>query len=193
MNTPKDVRRELAPGIIAYSGVLDRKTCDALIAKHEAEKTKLTEVPIYGEKKGYGYTRDCTTVFVNQISQWKHEKDLLIEAVRPYIVDYNARYSIAKGIYDTGFEFVKYDAGKICNLHVDINENRLSVFASMSLCLNDTDGGELVFPEHKLTIPMEAGAAFFFPASFAYPHYTNPAKGPRYVVITFFRYQKGRL
>jgi hypothetical protein len=63
----------------------------------------------------------------------------------------------------------------------------------MSLALNNCEGGELVFPEQKLAIPMEAGSAFFFPSTYSYPHFTNPAKGPRYVVITFFRYEKGRL
>jgi hypothetical protein len=193
MSDPKDVRKEIAPGIVSYSGVISPKLCEGFIKRHEDEKLKLQEIVQKDQQRGIGNYRECTTVFVNQLPKWNHEKNLLIEAVRPYIIDYNNRFAIALGISDTGFEFVRYAPGQVCNPHRDGGENQASVFGSMSLFMNTIEGGELVFPEQEIEVKPEAGTALFFPASYAYPHFTKPSKQDRYVIVTFFRYQKGRL
>jgi hypothetical protein len=193
MSEPKDVRKEIGPGIISYSGVLNENQCDAMIKRHNSEKLKIQEVPIHDGNRGVGNYRECTTVFVNQLPKWKFEKDLLIEAIRPYILDYNSRFAISKGISDTGFEFVKYTAGQVCKMHRDGGANQLAFFGSLILFLNTLNDGELCFPEQKVEVKPEAGTALFFPASYIYPHFTKPSKQDRYVIVTFFRYQKGRL
>lgn len=186
------VRQELGSGIVVYPNVIDDKLCKNLMKRFDRERLKIPELPNRDRQRGLGNYRECTTVFVNQLPKWQTEKDFLIEAIRPYVLNWNDRFKISLGIKDSGFELVRYEVGQICHTHCDGGMDQMSTFGSMVMFLNKVEGGELIFPEQKITIAPEAGKAAFFPASFAFPHFTNPALQPRYALVTFFRYDKGR-
>jgi hypothetical protein len=54
-------------------------------------------------------------------------------------------------------------------------------------------GGELVFPNQGYKVKPKKGSVLVFPASFAYPHYTNPTKEDRFVAVTWLAFENFRL
>lgn len=193
MKDPNTLFEDLGNGIITFKDVLDLSKCQELIAQFDKENVKVNESPVVDEARNVGNYRECSTVFMNRLPKWHPQKDAMIESIKPFVLHYNHIFQITKAFADTGFEFVKYEPGKVCQIHCDGGQSQMSIFGSMVLFLNTIPGGELYFPTQKIKVAAEAGKMVMFPASYAYPHLTTPSTESRYVIVSFFRYTNGKV
>jgi hypothetical protein len=88
---------------------------------------------------------------------------------------------------------VRYDPnGDHFAIHAD-NWNSGSSLRQVSfiLYLNDVqEGGETVFPTHDMKVAPREGRALMFPASFIFPHLSDPPKSnPKYAIVTWFCFE----
>ena len=83
----------------------------------------------------------------------------------------------------------KYKEGEgFYKRHIDINMNEHILRAFVMLFyLNDVEkGGELVLPNHNITIKPKKGLAVAFPSGWTWEHEVNPViKGDRYIMRSF--------
>ncbi len=96
---------------------------------------------------------------------------------------------------DSGYEYHIYNPGDVCKPHVDSEipaiETGKSLLRYASVVLHlDTieEGGELVFPEQKVTIKTEEGKIVAFPPYGTHPHYVTSSVKPREIIMTWFIY-----
>ncbi len=90
---------------------------------------------------------------------------------------------------DDGFIFAHYRPGDDLKLHVDgqsseKGRNGLRL-VTVLFFLNDTQGGELVFPMQERVIQPKQGSAVVFPVGFTHPHFVEACQSDRFIVQTW--------
>ena len=100
---------------------------------------------------------------------------------------YAQYYGIEEQVqFREGFNLLRYQTGQEYNAHYDGGTNTGRVISPI-LYLNDNyEGGELEFPNQKITIKPDAGDYLIFPANFAFTHIAHPVKtGTKYAIVTW--------
>jgi len=114
----------------------------------------------------------------------KYIYDLLVDAISVSYKNYSKLNNITLNSVKPSM-ICKYHEGRFMGPHVDNSPN---AFISGVLYLNDYyEGGELEFPNHRLSIKPEAGSMIIFPSTYPYIHDPKPAYGSeRYICPVFW-------
>jgi predicted 2-oxoglutarate/Fe(II)-dependent dioxygenase YbiX len=112
------------------------------------------------------------------------------------------KYMPTLEVGDSGYEYHRYKPGNICVQHVDgefghrvgdLGNSSITTlrFASVILHLTtNTEGGDIVFPEQEKRFSTEAGKLLVFPPYSWFPHYTEPAKKDREIIVSWLLYDR---
>lgn len=152
-------------------------------------------------KKKYNSNAFITEFYISgdEDAVWKEiEKDIVIR-MKPVIKDYlsfNSECSVDSYYFrHAAFlhqkEFFQVPAH--CDDEVDFigDEELIRNFTIIIYLNNNFDGGEIVFPLQGYSVKPEPGLVVIFPASFMYPHLTNPSIGSdRYALRLSYYFKK---
>lgn len=169
-----------------YPGVLTADDCQAWINKF-AKDTRVSPDP----QPDYSSRHYLN---LSEQSDWLPEVTRLLEVTNDLAEDFFSRpegleeTAVADWI-DDGFIMSHYRSGDDLALHVD-GQNAEFPFNGLRLAtvvffLNQSTGGELVFPLQGISIRPQVGKAVVFPPDYSYPHKVNQVQDNRFIVQTW--------
>ena len=180
-----------------YENVLDKQSCDEMIAlfeankdQHEPHKNEIMNFKQINLIDHIGtwkpYVDKLSTCFSNALKQYQEECDIHTPIMWPEKYAYEQfrmkRYEPNEGIFDT---------------HVDVRDYKSAIrFLVFFLYLNDAESddrqdGATEFPTLGLMSPRKAGSILMFPPLWTYPHAgLMPTSNPKYIVGSYLHYLK---
>lgn len=173
--------------IKVYDDILDKETCDSIIAKYEqsVEHEKVSS-DIYKFEQ----------LNIIKLDEWKDISEMLA----------GLSYSAATAYFNDievpiipqleGFEEIRikrYRPGENerFDVHVDVGDYRTAKRFLVIFCyLNDVEeGGETSFPTLGIDIKPKAGRVLMFPPMWMFPHEAKmPVSSNKYIVGTYLHY-----
>lgn len=192
-------RIELGPKIYSYPNFLTQEEIDFIYSRaanapqEEWDSEYDKEMEKTAEEQGY-VTQEEKEYFFNNINKknlfWKN-KILTIKNTEMCLAINDRFFDIWKAKdYELGFpEKIQrqYVNGEPLKVHYDAVHNN-KVLEAVVIYINDNyEGGELVFPQHNLSIKPKAGTMITFPGTSDYEHGTNvvTAGSDRFVIAVF--------
>lgn len=190
-------KKVLAPGIIEYLTPEDSaQTIDGLTRNMCFKLWQPAEVLDADRKPTVDYSaRNCYVRFINADALSCHPADpanriysSLESGIAPIIADYRQQYNIGP-LESRSWSLLRYEKMNAFHTHAD-DCAEFPRIVSVSYFMNDDfDGGELVFPDHDITIKPKPGKFVLFSSSFAYLHRVSPVvRGNRQVAVRWYNY-----
>jgi len=180
MNCEPQINPE-AKEVAVYRGVLPENLCNHLIQKLEevdtylpTNKAKLKAVNLEEHPEDQfivkNFVEICATKYLQQFDKKLTGKDL---------------------VFDSMF-VARYNTGDAFPLHHDFLSG--NIFTVMVILNSDYGGGNLVFPNHNITIKGETGDIIIFPTLFTYPHeVTEITEGCRNAIFVRLGYDTQKM
>lgn len=101
------------------------------------------------------------------------------------VTEYKERFGIPLR-FDNGWAVNRYEISQEYVPHYDWAPLEDRVVSVVVMANTPTSGGELIFPDHDLTVPAAAGTVVVFPSSFPYRHASMPVKeGTKYSIVSW--------
>lgn len=190
--------KELAPGIVVYSNVLnDGVNLPSMIE----EAVEYKAVAWLSASVSGGTNKDVrdtdTMVIPSYMPETPQESprdffnksmlDIINSIFKPAVNEYMANYGISYQDFET-FSILKYGVGQKFTNHVDDHPNyhrRVSMVYYMN---EDYQGGEISFPRFDLTYKPKADELLLFPSGYTYNHSVSPvSSGVRYAIVGWIK------
>jgi len=190
--------KELAPGIVVYSNVLnDGINLPSMIE----EAVEYKAVSWLSASVSGGTNKDVrdtdTMVIPSYMPETPQESprdffnksmlDIINSIFKPAVNEYMANYGISYQDFET-FSILKYGVGQKFTNHVDDHPNyhrRVSMVYYMN---EDYQGGEISFPRFELTYKPKADELLLFPSGYTYNHSVYPVtSGVRYAIVGWIK------
>lgn len=195
-------KKELAPGIVVYSDVIEDKILPKdieegmLSAKIKWDQAKVTD------NNGIDVDtkiRDAMAIYVPYKDQtvpdfltikdafYSSLSNAFLDSFSKLEKDYMEEYCFKTVSHDE-YGILKYGLGQHVTNHIDddqINHRRLS---SVYYVNDDYEGGEIIFPRFNIMYKPQANELLLFPSTYVYNHTVLPVKnGTRYAVVSWMR------
>jgi Rps23 Pro-64 3,4-dihydroxylase Tpa1-like proline 4-hydroxylase len=190
--------KELAPGIVVYSNVLnDGVNLPSMIE----EAVEYKAVAWLSASVSGGTNKDVrdtdTMVIPSYMPETPQESprdffnksmlDIINSIFKPAVNEYMANYGISYQEFET-FSILKYGVGQKFTNHIDDHPNyhrRVSMVYYMN---EDYQGGEISFPRFDLTYKPKADELLLFPSGYTYNHSVSPvSSGVRYAIVGWIK------
>ncbi len=190
--------KELAPGIVVYSNVLnDGVNLPSMIE----EAVEYKAVAWLSASVSGGTNKDVrdtdTMVIPSYMPETPQESprdffnksmlDIINSIFKPAVNEYMANYGISYQDFET-FSILKYGVGQKFTNHIDDHPNyhrRVSMVYYMN---EDYQGGEISFPRFDLTYKPKADELLLFPSGYTYNHSVSPvSSGVRYAIVGWIK------
>jgi len=193
---------QLERNMFAYPGVGDPKWCQGMIDRwnRTPDETKVTalfrdgvyeiEIPTCYDPDDPDYNEELWSI-------WKGVDEEIEAVTRPCLDQYLSHFFLVTPIEYTyvGTKMLYYPPYAISPMHYD--DELMSAAGgtygqarpiTQVIYLNqDFEGGEVWFPEQKVSLKPETGLVATFPGSFMYPHTTNPTcRKDRFILLPFY-------
>jgi len=177
--------RSLSDHVMVFDDVLPASRCAALIERFEAS----CDTEPCAREHGHSFTQLDVT------QHWPEEHTKLISVflscLGAYQVSIDARYWPPKFCFEH-LRLKRYlpNGRDGFPTHVDVmGHDAARRFMTAILYLNETSGGETVFPHLDLSIAPAPGKLVAFPPLWLFPHAGNPPKAdPKYILHTYMCY-----
>lgn len=175
--------------IRVYEDAVTSEWCDKLIDKYEETQESLKGHALFRES-----VEEIEVPYEGEL--WDQVNEEIAESsqralnlyLRDYMVfEYEYEYLGTKMLYypPLGFSPMHYDDELLSNTGENIGHARpITVVVFLN---DDFEGGELYFQDQGVVYKPKKGSIIIFPASYMYPHSTNPTCGKvRYSLLPFF-------
>lgn len=195
--TPIDIlsRQILAPGIVEYTFQKESaRVLKGLVQNHCFRMWESAQVLSPDKKPVVDYnSRNCYVRFLDKRSTSCHPFDpvsrlyaSLENGIWPIVKDFRKTYFLEELSSDS-WSLLRYEQGNKFHNHFDDCFQYPRVLSVTMFLNDDFDGGELVFPNHGITIKPEAGKIVLFSSAFPFMHSVNPVtRGVRYSIVKWF-------
>lgn len=101
---------------------------------------------------------------------------------------YAKRFGINEPLFHEGYSVLKYSSGEEYRAHYDGGTGIGRSISALCYLNDDYEGGELEFPNFRVSIKPQAGMVILFPSNFAYTHIARPiVSGTKYALVTWIR------
>lgn len=194
-------KKELAPGIMVYSDVMQNHTQLIPAIEHfmtlENPEIKWTNSYVYKDgKEMIDENRTSKTYFVPYIQEQKEltsQKYLLDKYVRDTIngfadkieKDYQSYYNVVVPEH-RGYSILKYYENSQFHDHIDHNVFEPRTISTVWYINDNYDGGEICFPRFNINYKPKSNEMILFPSTYTYNHSVLPIKnGIRYSVVSW--------
>jgi len=180
----------LAPGIYCYR--FDNTKTFLQLAKHSSLYKR--GFVNYG-KAGNRPTRITSILNPVMLNQEENADvfgalDTLNADLLAIVNQYRLEFDLEELTKETEWLIMRYDEGDYFDTHKDEDPSYDRTVAIVAYLNDDYTGGELEFPDFKLSVKPKAGDALVFPGSFAYRHRVKPiTSGVRYAVVNWFKFR----
>jgi hypothetical protein len=196
-------KKELAPGIVVYSDVIENHT--SLISDIEegmiSARREWTPSSVKSNDKvkvDTDYRDTLTTVvtytnsiidnFINLDQAFNATlSNIFLFGFGPAETDYKSEYQLSTTWHDS-YSILKYGKGQKFVNHIDDHQDfhrRLSLVYYIN---DDYKGGEIVFPRFNITYKPNANELLLFPSTYVYNHSVSPViEGTRYAVVSWLK------
>lgn len=118
-----------------------------------------------------------------------HVDSLVFQAFNAALERYRELHPYVLVNSDEGYSLLRYKApvGEYRH-HIDASPENGRVVSGLIYLNNDYVGGELDFPEQKMTLKPAPGDVVLFPSCFTHPHASLPVtEGTKYSIVTWFK------
>lgn len=190
-------KKVIAPGIVEYSFSKDSaRILKGLLQNHCFRMWEPAEVLGPDRKPTTNYNaRRCYVRFMNANSLSCHPFDpatrlyaSLENGIWPIVDDFRKMYFLNELVSDS-WSLLRYEKNNNFHNHFDDCYEYPRVVSATIFLNDDFEGGELVFPNHDVTIKPEAGKIVLFSSAFPFIHRVNPVlRGTRYAAVKWFRH-----
>lgn len=185
-----------------YENVFSPELCDNIIARYERTDKRIKGNALFREQVEEieipsGYDPTDPDFLLEDYTLWEGVDETIEKLSRQCLDLYMQHYFLQPYEYEYigckmlfypphSFSPMHYDDELVANDGGNIGSARPIIFL---IYLNDNfEAGETIFPQQELAIKPKKGAVTIFPASYMYPHTTNPTEGNlRYVLLPFYR------
>jgi hypothetical protein len=199
----KVISRELAPGIVVYSNVIDQHQTLIPYIENSAASGSLEWQKAYVRSSGADEvdtnTRDTLTIgvpYLNNLelnlldenqSATKRLSQIFFNAFDPIENDYKNNFSLSTESHDV-YGILKYGVGQKFTNHIDDHLAYPRRLSSVYYINDDYDGGEINFPRFGLSYKPLANEMLLFPSIYVYNHSVSEVtSGTRYAVVSWMR------
>lgn len=191
--------REIAPGIIIYSDVIDGH--EELIGSIEEgmSSAKLLWHPAGidgGENKNVRDTDSISVPFLNEVNEDfvsfvdafnKSLSNIFYETIFKLEKDYMNIYGIYFSDHDA-YQILKYGKGQKFTNHIDDHPKYHRRVSSVYYINDDYEGGEINFPRFGISYKPKANELIIFPSTYVYNHSVSEVtSGTRYAVVSWIK------
>jgi hypothetical protein len=187
----------LAPGIVEYiTPAESAHIIDGLTRNMCFRMWEPAQVLDSNRKPTVDYSaRKCYVKFLTPEAGLCHPADpaarvyhSLENGISPIIEDYRNTYHI-QPLASRGWSLLRYEKTNTFHSHAD-DAPEFPRVVSVSYFMNDDfDGGELIFPNHGITIKSTPGKFVLFSSAFPYMHKVSPViRGNRQVAVRWYNY-----
>jgi len=194
-------KRELAPGIVVYSDVIENYTTLAQDIEEGLLNSgiKWTESSIRKDDIVQVDTdyRDTMVIdvpykeyLVDDFISLGHAfnsnlSNLFLSVFGPLELDYKASYQVETSIHED-YSILKYGVGQKYINHIDDHKDHNRRMSWVYYVNDDYTGGEISFPRFSLTYKPLANELLIFPSTYVYNHSVLPViEGTRYSVVSW--------
>jgi hypothetical protein len=194
-------RRELAPGIIVYSDVIEdfenlvkdieEGAQSAGIEWVQSSVRKGDNVEVDTEYRdtmiiSFEYIDSVVDDFVSfQDAFYLSLSNMFFSAFSPLELDYKLNYQIETTNHER-YSLLKYGKGQKFVNHIDDHKDYNRKVSLVYYINDDYTGGEIVFPRFNLTYKPLANELILFPSNYVYNHSVLPViDGTRYAVVSW--------
>ncbi len=197
-------KKELAPGIIVYSDVIDSH--DSLVSDiEEGMASAKIEWQLAGVKTGDedpGKNKELRDTFVVPIQYSDVEitefvgfqsafyatlSNLFLKHISPLEHDYKLDHGLSTSWHDQ-YSILKYGVGQKFVNHIDDHKDYHRRMSTIYYINDNYEGGQIVFPRFGITYKPKANELLVFPSTYVYNHSVLPViEGTRYAVVSWLR------
>jgi prolyl 4-hydroxylase len=178
--------KSLTDHIMVFSDALSRADCDELIARFESSSDQQVTSQQDG---GHSFVK------IDVTEHWPDQHKALI----PIFLSHFNRYqqSTKARFWPPRFSFEHIQLKRYLPNgrdsfpeHVDVTTHAAARrFMTAFIYLNETTGGETVFPELDISVAPESGKLIAFPPLWMFPHAGLPPRStPKYILHTYLCY-----
>lgn len=196
-------KKELAPGIVVYSDVIENDIDlvldieeGMLSAKREWTPSSIKSNDTVKVDTEYRDTLTSvvpyTDLVIDDFISLDHAfnstlSNIFLSGFGPAEADYKSQYQLSTTWHDS-YSILKYGKGQKFVNHIDDHQDfhrRLSLVYYIN---DDYKGGEIVFPRFDITYKPNANELLLFPSTYVYNHSVLPVvEGTRYAVVSWLR------
>ena len=199
------LKKELAPGIIVYSNVIEgsqnlysdiekgmisaRFDWEQARVKENLDTTTVNTMTRNTSTIGVPYLGDVPDVPVQTFKEaFKiNLNNLFFKSFDPIEKDYMSTYGIKTDWHDQ-YGILKYGKGQFFTNHIDDHPDYHRRISTVYYMNDNYLGGEINFPRFDLTFKPEANQMILFPSTYVYNHSVSPVlEGERYAVVSWMK------
>lgn len=109
------------------------------------------------------------------------------ELISSAVHNYKGMFKIEEEIkHIESYGLLRYSGGEEYKFHYDGGTESKRGISVLIYLNDDYEGGEIEFPNFKITIKPKAGTLILFPSNYAYGHIAHPVtSGTKYVIVTW--------
>ena len=194
-------KRQLAPGIVVYSDVLENY--DTLVQDIEeglvASGLAWSQSSIQKDDKIQVDTsyRDTMLITINYKNYINEDfinfqdafnsslSNMFLTGFGPLESDYKGEHQLDTTFHEE-YSILKYGQGQKFVNHIDDHKDHHRRMSWVYYINDDYTGGEISFPRFNLTYKPAANELIFFPSNYVYNHSVLPViEGTRYAVVSW--------
>lgn len=173
--------------IKVYDDILDKETCDSIIARYESSlEHETVESEIYKFEQ----------LNITKLEPWQDISQMFAGLSYSGATSYFNDVQVPIVPQLQGFEEIRIkryrpNENERFDLHVDVGDNRSSKRFLVVFCyLNDVEeGGETTFPTLGISVKPKAGRVLMFPPLWMFPHEARaPVSSNKYIMGTYLHY-----
>lgn len=197
-------KKELAPGIVVYSDVIDSH--ESLVTDIEEGMISANiEWQLAGVKTGDedpGKNKELRDTFVVPVQYTDTEitefagfqsafyatlSNLFLKYISPLEHDYKIDHGLSTTWHDQ-YSILKYGVGQKFVNHIDDHKDYHRRMSTIYYINDNYEGGQIVFPRFGITYKPKANELLVFPSTYVYNHSVLPViEGTRYAVVSWLK------
>jgi Rps23 Pro-64 3,4-dihydroxylase Tpa1-like proline 4-hydroxylase len=195
------IKRQLAPGIVVYSNVIENHSTlvqdieegasSAKIEWGQSSVRKGDNIEVDTEYRdtmiiSFDYKDYVDNDFVDiQNAFYSNLSNMLFLAINPLELDYKTSHQVETTGHER-YSLLKYGKGQKFVNHIDDHKDYNRKVSFVYYINDDYTGGEIVFPRFNLTYKPMANELIIFPSNYVYNHSVLPViDGTRYAVVSW--------
>jgi len=196
-------RKQLAPGIVVYSDVIEgfetlaqdieEGALSAGIPWIQSQIKKGNEIETDTESRdtmtiGVPYSNVPVDNFGNFLDSFNSSlSNIFLSGFNVPEMDYKIEHNVETTWHDQ-YGILKYGSGQKFVNHVDDHKDFHRRISLVYYINEDYTGGEIVFPRFGITYKPKANELIIFPSTYVYNHSVLPViEGTRYAVVSWLR------
>jgi predicted 2-oxoglutarate/Fe(II)-dependent dioxygenase YbiX len=194
-------KKELAPGIVVYSDVIENHTSlisdieeGMVSARREWAQSSIKSNDTIKVDTDYRdtltsvvpYTNSIIDDFINLDQAFNATlSNIFLLGFQPAEEDYKSEYQL-NTIWHDSYSILKYGEGQKFVNHIDDHQDLHRRLSLVYYINDDYKGGEIVFPRFNITYKPNANELLLFPSTYVYNHSVSQViEGTRYAVVSW--------